>query len=177
MRLEVKLQGLDGVLDALRKLPPEVVSARGGPVRRALRKGAVVLRDQAKANVRAIVAEPNKDGRPSKSTGALENAIIATRGKPPAGVKGERYKVWLGKVTGRYANTQRNRSKRRVGQSYDLDPPQFYGKFLEVGTSRMRPHPWLRPAFEAKKGEAMRVIEQSLVRDVNRIVAKLSKGK
>lgn len=175
MKVEVKMTGLDGVLDTLRRLPPEVVSKRGGPVRRALAKGARLIRDQARANVRAIVEEPNKDGRPSQSTGALAKAIIATRGKPPAGMRGERYIVWLGKLIRQYANTRHNVRKQRVGKEYDVEPPQFYGRFLEYGTSRMRPHPWLRPAFEANAKRAIETIETELIKDIDRIVRKLAK--
>ena len=38
MKVEFKLQGVDGVLATLQSLPAEVVSKRGGPVKAALRK-------------------------------------------------------------------------------------------------------------------------------------------
>jgi len=173
VKIEVKLTGLDGVLDTLRSLPPELVSKRGGPVRRALAKGARLIADEAKANVRAIVAEPNKDGRPTKSTGALEKAIRVSR-KKLTSIKGERYLVWLGKSSGKFANTKRNVRSMKAGLEYEKEPPQFYGRFLEYGTSRMRPHPWIRPAFQKKAAEAISVIESELVVGVERIVKKLA---
>lgn len=173
MKIEVKLFGLDGVLDTLRSLPPELVSKRGGPVRRALAKAARLIAAEAQANVRAIVAEPNKDGRSTKSTGALEKAIRVNR-RPLNNIKGERYLVWLGRSIGRYANTRNNVRAGKVGKEYEVEPPQFYGLFLEYGTSKMRPHPWIRPAFEKKAAEAIATIEAELVAGVERIVKRLA---
>lgn len=174
MKIEMKLTGIDGVLAMLQSLPAEVVSKRGGPVKSALRKGALIIRDEARQNVRKIIAEPNIGGRNDLSTGALEKAIVATRGKPPQGTKGERYLVWTGRVSRKYANTRANRRKSRVGGTYHLDPPQFYGKFLEYGTSRMRPHPWLRPAFATKAQLAIQTIQDELVSALNKVVNRLA---
>src|SRR5690606_17498982 len=88
VKVEMQLQGVDGVLDMLRKLPAEVVSKRGGPVKLALAKGARFLRDRAKENLRRQIAL-NGD----ESTGLLEKSVIASRGKPPLSGKGERYLV------------------------------------------------------------------------------------
>ena len=85
----VRIEGLDGIIGMLKQLPPEVVSKRGGPVRAALRKAAVVVQKEAQANVRRIVAEPNIGGRPSRSTGALEKAITVIRRRPRGGINGE----------------------------------------------------------------------------------------
>ena len=88
MKMEMNLLGMDGVLETLKSLPPEVVSKRGGPVKLALAKGARLIRDQAQTNLRAAIA---KNG--DVSTGLLEKNVIASRGKEPAGGKGERYLV------------------------------------------------------------------------------------
>lgn len=39
---------------------------------------------------------------------------------------------------------------------------QFYGAFLEYGTSRMAPQPFMRPAFDTKHDEAQQAIAQHL---------------
>ncbi|MNT67142.1 hypothetical protein D3C72_2052590 [compost metagenome] len=36
----------------------------------------------------------------------------------------------------------------------------FYGRFLEFGTSKMAAQPFLRPAFEAKKGPAAAAVDE-----------------
>src|SRR5690606_21979072 len=89
VKVEMQLQGVDGVLDMLRKLPAEVVSKRGGPVKPALAKGARFLRDRAKENRRRQIAR----GPTTRSTGGLEERVIPSRGKAPFGGKGERYLV------------------------------------------------------------------------------------
>jgi hypothetical protein len=121
----VRIDGLGGVLDTLRQLPPALVSTRGGPVRVALRKAAVLIQRAAQQNVRRIVEEPNRGGRPSFSTGALEASIRVRRLRMRAGVNGEAYWVGIGKVTRKYANTKQNRRRRRVGADYEILPPTY----------------------------------------------------
>jgi hypothetical protein len=57
MKVELQLTGLNGVLETLRSLPPEMVSKRGGVALRALRKGANLIRNQAKANLSSSMME------------------------------------------------------------------------------------------------------------------------
>lgn len=181
MKITMDVKGLEGVLQTLQSLPSEVVSKRGGPVKLALAKAARVIRDQAKANVRGIVDEPNKDGLPTKSTGALEKSIVATRGKMRGGVKGEKYLVRIPKGEAfKYANTRYNRRKGKVGKTYRVEPPTYYGRLLEYGTSKMRPHPWLRPAVAQKGEQAINVFTADLNRRLDATVKKLAqqnKGK
>lgn len=56
MKVEMKISGVDGVLNTLRSLPSEIVSKRGGPVKLALAKGARFLRDKEKAALRSAIA-------------------------------------------------------------------------------------------------------------------------
>jgi hypothetical protein len=44
MAVDLKVTGIDGVLDLLRKLPPEVVSKRGGPVKLGRQARAPIYR-------------------------------------------------------------------------------------------------------------------------------------
>lgn len=175
MRADIKIKGLDNVLQLLQSLPPEVVSKRGGPVKAVLARAARLIRDEAKANVRRIIEEPNIGGRDNLSTGALEKSIVATRGKPPIGGKGERYIVWPGSARKAYKNSRRNQRLGRTGTDYEIAPPQFYGKFLEYGTKRMSAKPWLRPAFQKKREAAVDLIERELPRAIDRIIRKMKK--
>ena len=176
-RFDIEVSGLDGVLDMLKSLPAEVVSKRGGPVKAALRKAAVIIQKEAQANIRKIVAEPNVDGRPSKSTGSLEKAVTVGRGKYLGGSLGERYMVWLPKIKRKYANTRENVRKRRVGKSYYVEGPQFYGRFLEYGTSKMKAKPWLRPAAKDKADLAIATARADLLKRIDKIVQNQLKGK
>src|SRR5690606_39120250 len=88
MKVEMRVDGLNGVLNTLESLPSEIVSKRGGPVKNALRKAANVIKNQAAINLRAAI---EKGG--DESTGLLEKNLVVTRGKQPQGTKGERYLV------------------------------------------------------------------------------------
>jgi len=141
----VSVQGLAGVLDALRKLPPEIVSKAGGPVKLALKKAAEVLRDEAKRNVQRIVDTPNKSGK-NESTGLLMKSIQAKRSRMRGGERGEAFVVGI-KRGQRYP-------QGRQGRKGGITAVQV-GRLLEYGTERRQPMPWLRPAFDAKKGAAV----------------------
>lgn len=158
--MEVKLTGLDGVLDTLRQLPPEVVSKRGGPVKSALRKGAVVILKAEKANLQAAVANSGDDGK-RYSTGLLLKNLIASRGKAPTTGKGERYLV-------------RVRRKTYPGRSGGKPVTTLAtAQLLEYGSSQQPAEPWIRPAFLANARRAIETIEAETVREVERIAAKL----
>lgn len=165
MRVDVKLSGLDGVLDTLRKLPPELVSRKGGPVLRALRKGASILVKQARENFRVEALDPGKTGI-NQITGFTEKAIVARRRPPPPGERGERVVVTVLPRTHPGGRQYRGRTIKANDVAF----------IMEVGSSTQAAAPWLRPAYYARRDEATRLIEKTLVADVKRIVAKHSKG-
>lgn len=155
----VKLEGLNGVLDTLRSLPPEVVSKRGGPVKFALRKGAVVLFKEAQKNLQTSI-QNSKDTEKKESTGLLLKNLVVTRGKEPIGTKGERYLVRV-----------RRKSYQRKGQPVTtLKTAQI----LEYGSAKQTAEPWLRPAFAAKAEEAIKTVESELLKAIDRVVKKLA---
>lgn len=167
MQVSVSVKGLDGVLDTLRSLPPELVSRRGGPVRAALRKGAVVIHKQALANLKVSTAN-----QPSYSTGLLQKNLVVTRGKAPLVGKGERYLVRVRR------KVYPGRSGRSAGGK--ATTTLAAANLLEYGSSKQRAEPWLRPAFAARAEQAIRTIESELVKGVDRIVRRLAaknKGK
>jgi HK97 gp10 family phage protein len=160
--VEIKLTGLDGVLDTLKSLPPSVVSKRGGPVRAALRKGAVVILKQAQANLQA--ATLSQDGDKVQSTGLLLKNLVVTRGKAPKSGNGERYLV---------------RVKRKGYGRGDVTTLKT-ANLLEYGSSNQPAEPWLRPAFSSRAREAILTVEAELLKGIGRIVKKLAaqnKGK
>lgn len=165
MQVEVKLEGLNGVLETLKSLPPEVVSKRGGPVKSALRKGARVIWQQAKTNLEAVTGNTDDEGK-QYSTGLLLKNLMVTRGKPPFGGKGERYLVRV-----------RRKSYQRKGKSTTT---LATANLLEYGSVKQPMEPWIRPAFQAKAEQAIRVTEAELLRQIDRVVKKLAqqnKGK
>jgi HK97 gp10 family phage protein len=151
----VKMEGLVGVLDLLKQLPAEVVSKRGGPVRSALRKGAVVLHKEAKRNLEAVTAGDD-------TTGLLVDNLVITRGKMLPGENGEKYLVRV-----RAKSYQRKGAKVTTRKTASL---------LEYGSAKQPAEPWLRPAFSSKASEAARTVETELLKGIDRIVKRLSKN-
>ena len=45
-------------------------------------------------------------------------------------------------------------------------------QFLEMGTIFIRPRPWLRPAFESTKGDALDVLVRALIKKIERVAKK-----
>lgn len=160
----IRVEGLAGVFDTLKQLPPEVVSKAGGPVKAALKKAAEMLRDEARANVRAIIDTPNKGGG-DKSTGLLLLSIQAKRGRV-FGKKGEAQVVSIKRGQRYPANRQ--------GENGTLTATQI-GRQLEYGTEKRSPLPWLRPAFDAKKGAAVQLFADELKRRTTDVIKRLER--
>jgi len=161
-QFELRERGIDEALALLQALPPELVSKRGGPVKSALRKGAVVLFKQAKANLQASVQAQGSDDA-ARSTGLLVTNLVVTRGKPPTSGPGERYLVRV-----------RRKSYQRV--SKERVTTLKSAQLLEYGSSVQPAEPWLRPAFESRKAEAVQVVQVELVKGLDRIVKKYLKN-
>lgn len=155
----VHVKGLDGILETLKALPPEIVSKGGGPVRAALRKGAVVLQGAYVDAIRAIVAEPAPDGRPSESTGLLEKSAIVSRMKPRPGFKGEIYKLRV----------------RRSSKYPDGTSANTVGGVLEFGDQRIQAKAPMRRSFDANKSEALSTIVSEMQKRTQAAIRKATK--
>jgi len=162
--MEVKLSGLEGVLSTLQKLPPELVSRKGGPVLASLRKGARVLVKQSKENFRAAVAMPGRTGI-TDSTGFTEKQIVASRRRMPGSEKGEHVVIT---VNPKPHPTSKGKYRGKPIKANDI------AFIMEVGYSKQPATPWLRPAYYARRDEVLRVVETDLVKRVDKIVKKLA---
>lgn len=156
----MQLHGVDGILNTLRSLPAEVVSKNGGPVKTALRKGAMVILKQERVNLQAAISNQTASGR-LESTGLLLKNLIASRGKAPTGGKGERYLV-------------RVKKKTYLGQGGKPTTTLQTAQLLEYGSSKQPAEPFIRPAFSAKAAEAITTIEVELRKAVDRVVQRLA---
>ena len=105
----------------------------------ALMTAAKPIMDQAKANVQ------RQFGGSMRWTGTLMTGV--TRGRMKKTGLAARVDVKLKRPRGAGPTVING-----VRKKYGTDP--FYGRYLEMGTSRMAPQPWLRPAADAKQGEA-----------------------
>lgn len=155
MKVEIKLSGVDDVMRTLQALPAEVVSKRGGPVKSALARGARYLRDRARENLLASIAQGGDE-----STGLLLQNVIASRGKPPIGSKGERYLV-------------RVRRKTYARQGKEAVTTRKTASLMEYGSIHQPARPWLRPAVHQHGQQVIELVSADVVRQIDRVVAKL----
>lgn len=156
MKMEIKIEGVDGLLQTLQSLPPEVVSKRGGPVKLALAKGARMLRDQAKDNFRRSAAVGGSD-----STDTTVNSIIASRGKAPTGTKGERQLVRVKRKV--FVNAHGAKTTTRKA-----------AQLMEYGSARQPAIPWLRPAVQRRGSQIIDTISEDLLKRVEQITKRLA---
>ena len=154
MKVEMKLSGVDDVMRTLQSLPAEVVSKRGGPVKTALARGARYLRDRAKENLRATIAQSGDE-----STGLLVQNVIASRGKPPIGSKGERYLV-------------RVRQKTYARKGKEAVTTRKTAALKEYGSSHQPATPWLRPAVQQHGQRVIDLVSADVVRQIEKVIAK-----
>lgn len=171
--IELNVTGIDGVLATLQSLPAEVVSKRGGPVKAALRKGALVILKEEKIRLRAVTSNATASEK-RESTGLLLGSLIASRGRAPSGGKGERYLVRVK----REQYTQRPDGRARTGRA--ITNTIANAQRLEYGTGAEPAEPFIRPAFLSKAQQSIVTIQTELVAGLDRVVAKLAaqnKGK
>jgi HK97 gp10 family phage protein len=95
--------------------------------------GGLTLRKAAEAGAKVIAKE-------AKATAPRDSGDLAEN------------------ITTKVGRLQGGRAQFNVGPGRR----QFYGRMLELGTSRMAAQPWLRPAFERSQAEAVAAVEQTL---------------
>lgn len=148
------VEGLREIQSALQQLPDRIAR---NVLRGAVGAGASVIRQEAK--LRAPVAEgPQRPDAPPPGT--LKRAVYSKQIRELSSVAKQVY----------FVGVRRGRKYRKVGKQY-MDA--FYWWFVENGTSKMAARPFLRPAFEAKKNEAVEAIRLYLLKRIPDEVAKL----
>jgi HK97 gp10 family phage protein len=157
----VNVEGLDGLLDRLKALPKEMSGKAGGPAKKALIAGSIVIRDEARRLA-------------PKDTGLLSANIIHYRAKLTSG-KAEMVKIGVRTGSRKYGKTVKNVRKGIVGQEYKTRGDAYYWYFFEFGTEKMAARPFLRPAFESKKDEALEQIAVHLRKQIEILERKASK--
>lgn len=159
----IQLNGdsIDRAIEVLRQLPAEVASKRGGPVRRAVRKAALVILREMSLNVAAVTGHLDAEGQPVDSTGQLLASLSARRTKPPAGVNGEKFIVG-----------PRRRLYKDGGGKNAWVSTLATGNWLEYGTEKQPAEPWSRPV-KAVAGQAIEVGVRELSNEVEKAAKKL----
>lgn len=141
--LLVRLDGVDELVRALRGMPEKI---RRRAVRSALRKAAVVIRQDAKARAPVLRASA-----PFRTPGTVKRRISVRSSKFARQAGDEGVFVGVKPLRGK-ADT------RRYGKASSRNPNDpFYSRFLEFGTKKMTARPFLGPAAKAKGEEAIRL--------------------
>lgn len=169
-KLEVKLQGVDGLLDTLKKLPPELVKKRGGPLRAALRKGARVLVLEARKNFRAAVAQPGVSGV-TETTGFTAKHIVSKRRRMYDGQPGERFVVAVDSKPHPSAKKMKRKGRKKSSGVIKTNDIAF---IMEYGSKNQPAIPWMRQAFLSKAEEAIRVVESEAIKGVEKLAAQVA---
>lgn len=151
-----EIEGADEIMRKLRLLPERV--ARNA-MRRALRKGANVIRDAARNNAKRFDDPESKEQ-------IWKN--VTTQGG------GRKMEKQLGGPVMRVgvmggAKARRNAGGGKAAPGGDT----WYWRLLEFGTSKMRAQPFLRPAAAEKAGTAFDKIISSMQTELDKEVAKL----
>lgn len=152
----VRLEGAKELIAALKALPKEIASKNGGPVRRALLKAAQVFVVDARAR-----APRGSDERASFSNlfrgkhkfGTLKASIRAKRDPDPR--------------------------SSGVTERYTVGPTRkaWYAHLVEFGTVKQSAQPFMRPAYEHNKAEALNVFMLALAEGIARAAKKVAKAR
>lgn len=119
--------------------------------------GAAVFMEEAKANAPV-------------DTGFVRDQIIVKRDlSKSAGNTRQTYLVLVRRFRKNYAATRANQRLGRAGfnngakaKTFETAGDAFYWKFLEYGTQKMPARPFIRPAYDSKKQEALAVMRLRL---------------
>jgi HK97 gp10 family phage protein len=160
MPTTIRVEGLRELEARLKSLADEIGGKKAAqPVKAALRKAGKIVQKDAQARVRV-------------DTGLLrDNIIVATAKRQKPG----RFavNVTVRAKAKKYADNRKNRKAGKVGKTFKNYGALYYARFLEFGTSKMQAKPFLRPAFEANKGQLAQVIRDELKLAIDKAVAKL----
>jgi HK97 gp10 family phage protein len=146
----VRVEGLRELDHALRELPDRIAN-RG--LRASVYAGAKVIRDEAK--IRAPKAARSL-GPYQPPPGTLKRSIIMKHVRELSGGGRQTFFVLV----------RHGKKYRKQGKRGNLSQDAWYWRFLEFGTRKMHARPFLRPALEAKRREAVSAIKERLIQRI-----------
>jgi HK97 gp10 family phage protein len=158
-RESVTIEGLDQLAKALRELPKRV--ARNG-LRAAVYAGAKVIRDEAKVKAPVATAPLGSDQPPP---GTLKRSIVM---KQVPELSNEQKQTF-------FVTVRHGKKYRKQGKNGNLSQDAWYWRFVEFGTVKMAAKPFLRPAFEGKKLEAVDAIKTRLAERIEQAAQEVAK--
>lgn len=157
---EVNVLGLKELNAALKELPDRIAR---NVLRGSVAAGAAVIRKEARDKA-PVYTGPVSQGHPPPGT--LKKAVYQKQIRELSGLTKQVFFV------GVRAGPKVNRKTKEKDYSVDA----FYWRWVEFGTGKSPAKPFLRPAFEMKKFEALEAIKKYLAERIPREVEKLPKG-
>lgn len=152
----VDIRGLEGALDLLKNLPPELVSSKGGVMLSGLRKGATIVRKAWQAEVQRMVDEPNIAGH-YKDIGLYKKSIGAKRVSNPK----------------KYGADEMVRVRVRAGTYPDGDSVAMVAGILEHGDEHMVAKAPFRKATEGIAQSVADAVVQGINDGIQKAIKKL----
>lgn len=170
--IEVKISGLTELRQTLvRELPEEI---RTKALQATLAKAAQPIVSEARARVavrKGVVRRGIYSFKHRSSTLVKAVRLIAVRSGRRFGAKDAFYWRWIEFGRG-VVRVGKKRGERRGGaRAASLGNPQvgWFGKEVKAVPAR----PFLRPAFESRKFEALEVFRRSMAGEISKIATKL----
>ena len=148
MRVSIQVKGIKEALSALKNLQNNLEE----PFREVIQGGAQLIRGEA---IKSIQSGP-KSGRVYEKYNPRRTHRASAPGQAPASDTGN----LVSKITIR----QDGKDKTNVESNAD------YSAFLEYGTSKMEPRPFMLPAFEKSKKPIINAVFNRVKRKIEELV-------
>lgn len=149
MNSTIKVEGFKELAEALRELPERVAK---NTLRRAVSSGAAIIRNEARVLAPVDTGEMRKD-------------IQIKRERDTKGIFSASYSVFV----------RSGKKSRLSGRARNIQKDSFYWRFVEFGTAKMNAHPFMRPAFQHKKDQALNQIKETLDAGIQKTANELYK--
>lgn len=156
MASEMKVEGLSELVEKMRELPKNI--ARNA-LRAGVYAGAKVVQEDAKRRA-PVYTGPISAGHPP--AGTLKRSIIMKQIREESGPQQQVFYVMV-----RYG-----KKYRKQGKKGNLSQDAYYWRFVEFGTASQPAHPFMRPAFESTKMQAVEAIAAKLGERIEEAAAK-----
>jgi len=146
----VKIEGLAELAKALRELPDRV--AKNG-LRVCVYAGAKVIRDEAR--MRAPKAAESL-GPNQPPPGTLKRSVIMKHIPELSSLTRQTF----------FVTVRHGKKYRKQGKKGNLSQDAWYWRFIEFGTRKMAARPFLRPALESRRREAVDAMKERLTQRI-----------
>lgn len=151
-----KVEGLDKLSAVLRELPQRIGR---NALRGAVSAGAAVIRNEARLRAPVYTGDVSQGHPPP---GTLKRAIFQSRVKSGCDDQRQTFMVAV----------KQGKKYRGQGKKGDKSQDAYYWRWVEMGTAKMAPHPFLRPAFDAQKENAVLAIATYLAERIPQEIEK-----